>query len=205
MRHANLWDTSPHGGVVDAQRDAIGLEVFKIAEVWPLERESLRAFAEGLDEILVIEESRPILEPQVKDALFDLPEGRRPRILGKRDAAGRAHFHDTSRLAFTLTGNTISANIMLLGFACRSGWRPVGVQALEAAIEANGVAVPYNIGAFRLGRLLAIDPARRTSDLTLYQNEAYARRFRNRVAAIADAEARAMPGSTALTGAAAAE
>ena len=42
----------------------------------------------ALDEILVIEESRPMLEPQVKDILFDLAPAERPRVLGKRDGSG---------------------------------------------------------------------------------------------------------------------
>ncbi len=79
-------------GIEQEQLAASGVEIFKVAVVWPLEAEGVKEFAQGLDEILVVEECRPILEPQVKDILFNLPEAQRPRILGKRDSAGEAWF-----------------------------------------------------------------------------------------------------------------
>ena len=65
--------------------DRLGIRVFKCGVVWPLEANSLQAFADGLDEILVVEEKRQILEYQVKEELYNLPDGRRPRIYGKFD------------------------------------------------------------------------------------------------------------------------
>ena len=47
-------------GIDDALAAEIGLTVYKVAMTWPLEREGLRAFAEGLDEILVVEEKRAV-------------------------------------------------------------------------------------------------------------------------------------------------
>ncbi|MBT7484947.1 MAG: indolepyruvate ferredoxin oxidoreductase family protein, partial [Rhodospirillales bacterium] len=46
-----------------------GVRVYKIGMTWPLEQEGLRRFADGLDEIFVIEEKRPIIEPQIKEIL----------------------------------------------------------------------------------------------------------------------------------------
>lgn len=79
-------------GIDQAQLAAKGVEIFKVALVWPLEAEGVLEFARGLDEILVVEECRPILEPQIKDILFNLPEAGRPRVLGKHDSAGETWF-----------------------------------------------------------------------------------------------------------------
>jgi indolepyruvate ferredoxin oxidoreductase len=51
-------------------------------------RETVRDFATGLDEIIVIEEKRPLIEPQLRDILYEAPEGARPRIHGKTGPDG---------------------------------------------------------------------------------------------------------------------
>ncbi len=66
---------------------AAGIRILKPAVIWPLEPTALRSFADGLDEVLVVEEKRPFVETQVRDLLFDLD--RRPRVTGKRGPAGR--------------------------------------------------------------------------------------------------------------------
>jgi indolepyruvate ferredoxin oxidoreductase len=73
---------------VDAERAAaLGISLYKVAMSWPLEPVAVRRFAAGLEEILVVEEKRPIVEEQLAALLYNEPE--RPRILGKRDEAGR--------------------------------------------------------------------------------------------------------------------
>ncbi|HEY8493160.1 MAG TPA: indolepyruvate ferredoxin oxidoreductase family protein, partial [Myxococcota bacterium] len=72
---------------LDAARCArIGLEVYKVALVWPLEPEGARAFCAGLEDVLVVEEKRPILEEQLARLLYAEPA--RPRLVGKRDEQG---------------------------------------------------------------------------------------------------------------------
>src|SRR5690606_18132954 len=72
---------------IDAARAAeIGLEVFKVAPVWPLEPKGASRFCRGLDDVLVVEEKRPIVEEQLARLLYDAPD--RPRLAGKRDATG---------------------------------------------------------------------------------------------------------------------
>jgi len=74
-------------GLDDAGIERAGLRLLKLAVVWPVERETVRRFAEGLDEVLVVEEKRPFVEQQVRDALYDLAV--RPRVTGKHDEQGR--------------------------------------------------------------------------------------------------------------------
>ncbi len=75
-------------GIDDELAKAIGLRVFKVGMVWPLEPEGVRHFAEGLEEILVVEEKRQVLEYQLKEQLYNWKEDVRPRIVGKFDAKG---------------------------------------------------------------------------------------------------------------------
>src|SRR5690606_9683441 len=65
----------------------IGLRLYKVGMVWPLEAQGVRQFAEGLDEILVVEEKRQIIEYQIKEELFSwIGTGKKvPRVIGKFD------------------------------------------------------------------------------------------------------------------------
>src|SRR5829696_382109 len=65
-----------------------GIRLLKLGMVWPLEAQTVREFASGLDEILVIEEKGPFLETQLKEALYGTADA--PRIVGKRDDHGNA-------------------------------------------------------------------------------------------------------------------
>ena len=75
-------------GIDDALAAAIGIRLYKVGMVWPLEPEGVRHFAEGLEEILVVEEKRQLLEYQLKEALYNWREDVRPRIIGKFDEIG---------------------------------------------------------------------------------------------------------------------
>ena len=75
-------------GIDEAAADALGLALYKVGMVWPLEPLALREFAEGLDEVLVVEERRAILETQLKEQAYHWPAARRPRVAGKGDEAG---------------------------------------------------------------------------------------------------------------------
>jgi indolepyruvate ferredoxin oxidoreductase len=66
----------------------IGLRLFKVGMPWPLEADSVRHFAEGLEEILVVEEKRQIIEYQLKEMLYNWRDDVRPRVVGKYDETG---------------------------------------------------------------------------------------------------------------------
>lgn len=75
-------------GIDDDRRAALGLTVYKLGMVWPLEAEGLRDWAAGLDTVLVVEEKRNFIEDQVARALYDLPADRRPTLIGKFNQDG---------------------------------------------------------------------------------------------------------------------
>jgi indolepyruvate ferredoxin oxidoreductase len=74
-------------GLGEAEAAELGLSVYKVAMPWPLEPEGLRRFAQGLEEIVVVEEKRPVIEDQVAKLLYNL-DGERPRLVGKGDERG---------------------------------------------------------------------------------------------------------------------
>jgi indolepyruvate ferredoxin oxidoreductase len=82
---------------VDADRAReMGLCLYKVGMSWPLEPEGARRFADGLEEILVVEEKRGVVEEQLAKLLYN--DSRRPRLLGKRDLEGRALLPEVGEL-----------------------------------------------------------------------------------------------------------
>jgi len=161
-----------------------------------------------------------------RQADFSLPTERLKKAIRHAAGDGRAHFFDATRAATALFGNSLGANMFLLGLACQHGGLPVSAEALEKAIKLNGQAVVMNVAAFRWGRRAAHEPdfvkalvsgsgksasaaqradtlddgiARRVAFLTAYQNTAYGRRYAGRIAALRAVEAKTVPGSTVVT------
>ncbi|TDV23799.1 indolepyruvate ferredoxin oxidoreductase [Paraburkholderia caballeronis] len=72
-------------GLDDETCARIGVRLYKVGCVWPLEAQGAQAFARGLEEILVVEEKRQILEYAIKEELYNWPDAQRPRVYGKFD------------------------------------------------------------------------------------------------------------------------
>ena len=73
-------------GLDDRGLARAGVRILHPAMIWPLDREVVREFAAGLDEIVVVEEKLPFIERQLKEILYGAPGA--PRILGKVDDRG---------------------------------------------------------------------------------------------------------------------
>lgn len=67
-------------------------------------------------------------------------------------------FIDISKLAEHLVGDTVYANIMMLGIAAQKNLIPIDINSIKKAIELNGVAIKQNLMAFNWGRLLSEYP-----------------------------------------------
>ncbi len=157
---------------------------------------------------------------------FNLPIERLKRVIRAQAGQGHVHTIDATGLATALQGDSILGNIFMLGYAYQLGRLPLSAEAMEKAIEMNGVAVPDNLAAFRWGRWAATDADavekfaapgrgsdpvhalstnlddiidRRAAFLTAYQNVAYAKRYRTQIEGVRAAEEAAKPGETALT------
>ncbi|MFN4350594.1 MAG: indolepyruvate ferredoxin oxidoreductase family protein [Hylemonella sp.] len=77
-------------GLDDSTCRQLGIRLHKVAVVWPLEAQSARDFATGLQEILVVEEKRQLIEYQLKEELYNWRDDVRPNILGKFNEGDRA-------------------------------------------------------------------------------------------------------------------
>lgn len=74
-------------GLDEARCRQLGIRLHKVNVVWPLEATITRSFAQGLQEILVVEEKRQVIEYQLKEELYNWRPDVRPNVLGKFDEA----------------------------------------------------------------------------------------------------------------------
>ena len=141
------------------------------------------------------------------------------RLAALRDALGHSRVADldANKVSEALFGDTVFANMIMLGAAWQRGLVPVGERALMQAVALNGVLPERNRQAFAAGRISAHDRdmlagmigpgpgqdtleeaiARRQAHLTEYQDAAWAGRYRSLVEHVRSAESAL--GSTVLT------
>lgn len=98
-------------GIDERKAGEIGLRVYKIGMPWPLEPVATHAFAEGLEEILVVEEKRSVIEDQLTGQLYNWPVEKRPRVIGEFDELGRDLLPNLSELTPAMVARAIAARI----------------------------------------------------------------------------------------------
>ena len=139
----------------------------------------------------------------------DLASALRLRAIERVIGTGNLATIDANAAAEALLGDTVYANVMMLGFAWQQGLVPVSLEALLRAMELNGVSVERNKQAFAWGRIASVDPefvrqaagrkleasetldqviARRVAFLSDYQDAAYAARYKAKVDRVRAAE-----------------
>jgi indolepyruvate ferredoxin oxidoreductase len=92
--YMDVLDALEELGITEKLAADIGIRLFKVAMPWPLEPEGIREFARGLEEILVVEEKRQMVEYQLKEQLYNWREDVRPRVIGKFDERGEWDVHN---------------------------------------------------------------------------------------------------------------
>jgi len=151
----------------------------------------------------------------------EFPEKALHDSIQKATGENNVDFIEATSLALGLLGNTIAANMFIVGFAAQKGLLPLSIAAVERAIELNGISVSFNKQAFLWGRRSAHDknavaviaginekppvkldpqdfPRRRAQDLVAYQNQALADKYTQLLSRVALIEKAATPGQTAL-------
>ena len=80
-------------------------------------------------------------------------------IKGLKELVSPEHLHivNATKFATSLMGNSIAANLFLVGYAIQKGLFPISIAAIERAIELNGVSIDMNKQSIYWGRLAAID------------------------------------------------
>jgi indolepyruvate ferredoxin oxidoreductase len=95
-------------GLTDARLRELGIRTLKVGLVWPLDPTVAREFARGLSSVLVVEEKRPLLEDQLRTALYGLPGA--PAIRGKH-AGGPLFAEDRGAAIFPNHGEISPATV----------------------------------------------------------------------------------------------
>ncbi len=165
----------------------------------------------------------------VRDKNIDFKDAGLRQVLKQNLGADAIHYFEGSELATALLGDSIATNVFMLGVAFQKGLIPVSADAIERAIELNGVAVKANLKTFAYGRLAVYAPDKvaeavkpvltafeteeisqtlddvidkRVKFLTGYQDAAYAGKYLELVNQVKSVEAEKVPGKTDLTEAA---
>jgi indolepyruvate ferredoxin oxidoreductase len=144
-----------------------------------------------------------------QNADWEYPAADVRALIEESVGAGAADFIDATKLATALMGDSIAANLFMLGYAWQRGRIPLKEESLLRAIELNGVAVASNKKSLLWGRRAAVDLkrvertatpaqpivlqmqqsldsviAKRMEFLTAYQNAAYASTYSELVAQV---------------------
>jgi indolepyruvate ferredoxin oxidoreductase len=128
-------------GIDDAHAAEIGFRLYKVGMSWPLEREGIRHFAEGLEEILVVEEKRAVIENQFKEQLYNWREDVRPRVIGKFDEARNWILPSTGELTPAQIARVIAERIGRFYTSPRIKERLAFLEAKERQLGGN--VVPF--------------------------------------------------------------
>jgi len=83
-------------GIDEAEARRLGIRLYKVGMTFPLEPQGIRAFAQGLDRIVVVEEKRGLVESQLKEILYGTANA--PQVVGKADEQGALLFQSNGAL-----------------------------------------------------------------------------------------------------------
>ncbi len=86
-------------GITNKRAEEMGIAVYKIALVWPLDPVGIQKIASEVEELFVVEEKRGLIEEQIKKILFNMPADKRPRVTGKTDDKGAPLLPETYELS----------------------------------------------------------------------------------------------------------
>ena len=167
------------------------------------QREALETIAPGKTRIVVNSDLTATADFQMSPDLR-IPDEELLAQLAERSGTAPARI-SASSIALAVSGDTIAANLLMLGYAWQRGLIPLSRGAIEQAIALNGRAVVMNQRAFTAGRRAAIAPppdapapapaslddfiTARTEDLRRYWNRRYAARYAELMAHVRSAAA----------------
>ncbi len=98
-------------GISHELASQLGIKLYKVGMVWPLEPIGIRTFAQGTPELLLVEEKRGVIEDQIKDYLYSWQDDKRPRIVGKKDELGNELLTTLGELTPAMIARAIASRI----------------------------------------------------------------------------------------------
>lgn len=126
-------------GINEARAAELGIALYKVGMVWPLEPQGIAEFASRADELLVVEEKRSILEDQIKAQLFNLPAERRPRVFGKAGENGATLLQAIGEIGTLSVAKAILSRLGNLDEALQAKARFVEEMSIAMGVEATAL------------------------------------------------------------------
>jgi indolepyruvate ferredoxin oxidoreductase len=127
-------------GLDDAALEALGIRILTMGMLFPVEPSIVRTFAKGLEEIIVVEDKRPLLELALKDLLYALPD--RPVVVGKQDETGADLLTAHGELSADVIAPALERRLGRLGLAPRL--KPVAAAARAVVpLQPMAARTPY--------------------------------------------------------------
>ncbi len=109
--HHDLMEALSLLGIDAARAKSLGVDIYKVGLVWPIETEGLRHFLADKEEVLVVEEKRGIIESQLKEFLYDYAGAKPRRMVGKYDEEGAPLIPWTGELSPSLLAPIIAQRL----------------------------------------------------------------------------------------------
>ena len=131
-------------GIDEAGAKKLGLRVLKLGLTYPIAAETVKTFAKGLKQIIVVEEKRGLIETQVKEILYGARAA--PSVVGKKDEDGNWLFPSNGALSSNQIAEAIGARLLDLGQNddLQAALAVLGVRKkAEAAIDSPVLRTPY--------------------------------------------------------------
>jgi len=98
-------------GITEKLASEIGIRVYKVGMPWPLEPVKTHEFSSGLEEILVVEEKRSVMEDQLTGQLYNWPVDERPQVVGEYDESGEELLTNLSELTPAMIARVIAKRL----------------------------------------------------------------------------------------------
>lgn len=133
-------------GIDEELASKIGLRIYKVGMSWPLEPIATHEFASGLDEIIIVEEKRSVIEDQITGQLYNWPVAERPRVVGEFDENGKSLVTNLGELTPSKVARAIGSRILHFYDSPRIRQRLEFLDAKEARLNRAPAAMtrtPY--------------------------------------------------------------
>jgi indolepyruvate ferredoxin oxidoreductase len=132
-------------GLDDAICRQLGIRLHKVGVVWPLEAQLTREFATGLQEILVVEEKRQVIEYQLKEELYNWRDDVRPTVLGKFNEMEGGEWSTPSPSANTLLRANADLSPAIIAKAIAGRLKKLGLDGGEGSDIRKGIDAQLTI------------------------------------------------------------